>query len=54
MASSYQQIRQEEEEENNAMAALMRSTDEETETNCKLSEIPQKVRESKKRNSSKV
>ena len=39
MASSYQQQsgqESEEEEEDNAMAALMRSTDEETDINCKL------------------
>ena len=49
VTSSYQQPGQEseEEEEGSAMAALMRSTDEETETNCKL------ARESKKRESKK-
>ena len=37
MASSYQLLRPEsEEEEDSAMAALMRSTDEGIETNCKL------------------
>ena len=36
MTSSYQQPGQENEEEGSAMAALMRNTDEEKETNSKL------------------
>ena len=35
MASSYQLLRQESEEEDSVMAALMRSTDEEIEANCR-------------------
>ena len=36
MASSYQLLWQESEEEDSAMAALMRSTDEEIEADCRL------------------
>ena len=45
----------EEKEEDSAIAALMRSTDEQIETNCNLLEMSQKARErARKRNSSKV
>ena len=58
VTSSYQQPGQEskeEEEEGSTMAALMRSTYEETETNCKLvRDAMESQRESKNRNSFKV
>ena len=51
MASSYQQTRTRvvDDDEDSAMAALMRSTDEEIETNCKLvREVTEIQREQKR------
>ena len=50
-----QENEEEEKEEDSAMATLMRSTDDEIETNCKLvRDVIESQREQKKRNSSKV
>ena len=54
MASSYQLTRQESEEEDSSMTALMRSTGEEIEANCKNVRGVIVSQNGKKRNNLKV